>query len=173
MNDIVRFGSEDTFAVHLKLGMRIKADRLGHLCYWIGGGMVGDFTAIIRLGDVQGQMTYLVKDSGHRSNERLFSARSDDVYYSLDASLHSEAAPRSGHLIELPEQFAVFEGSIAVQSFDYWKVFVIDGVEKTKILYAKYDDPDIRCVEIDRGVFDRCMLQLYNYIDQDLQRDGV
>jgi hypothetical protein len=57
MNDIVRFDSEETFAVHLKLGMRIKANRFLHLCYSIGGGMEGDFAAHVRLGDVQSQMT--------------------------------------------------------------------------------------------------------------------
>jgi hypothetical protein len=67
----------------------------------------------------------------------------------------------------------VFQGKIPVQSFDGWRVFVIDGVEKTKILYAKYDDPNIQCIEIARDLFDRCMLGLFNYIDQDLQQDGV
>jgi hypothetical protein len=89
------------------------------------------------------------------------------VFYALDSSLYDGDRLINGRIpTPLPEGFAVFEGTIPVESFDGWKIFVIDCCEKTKILFKKENEEEIRVAVIDCGKFDDALLELYNYIDQ-------
>jgi len=111
-------------------------------------------------------MQQIIRDSEKRQSPALCSAPPDDVFYALDSSLYDGEKVMNGRIpIPLPEEFAVFEGRIPVESFDGWKIFVIDCSEETKILFKQEKEEGVRVAIIDYGIFDKSLLELHDYID--------
>ena len=60
---------------------------------------------------------------------------------------------------------ARFDVRIPVDVFDYWRVFMVDGCNKTKFLYKKPESQIINEVFLPVGEFDQVFNQAYTYLD--------
>jgi hypothetical protein len=125
---------------------------------------VGDFETTTSLSGTIGHMYYIVKDAGKRECPELYYASNEDAFWSLSCAIYED--PRTPpNKIPLPELFAVFEGKIPIESFDGWKIYVVDCGNKTIILYNNMENDTIFSYIIDRGLFDSAILDLYKHID--------
>ena len=161
----MEFGDRSRFGVSLDLNEDYGGAWLfGKICYWICGNMVGNNDEGTSLRDVLLGMAYAVGDGGKRYCPALADLEKNRVFYLIDAVLRDVNDEIYQYL---PADFlpARFDVCIHVDVFDPWKIFLIDGDEKARILYRKLDSSEIEEGILNVGEFDRVVVEVQRYLD--------
>ncbi|MGE4438999.1 MULTISPECIES: Imm42 family immunity protein [Achromobacter] len=168
----MQFGDKDRFAITLNLNEDCGGAWLfGRICYWIRGAMVGNYDEGTSLRDVLFQTKYIIGDSGKRFCPPLIDLNKEKAFALIDAVLYGAVDETHGAINEIDQYIssgflpAVLNISVSVDVFDPWKIFLIEGHDKARILYRKFGFTHVEEVILKAGEFDKVFGDAYRYLD--------
>jgi hypothetical protein len=162
----VVFGNCSEFAIEFELNDEYGGVWLfGKFCYWIKGMRIGDYELGTSLRDVLFQMKNIMRDKGDRSNKELYALdfqelfnRLNGAFYDYDISLFYKKS--------IEETWARFNVTIPVDIFDGWKVYLIEGFKKSRIIFKTADSEDIIEETLEPGSFDDVFIKVYDKLNK-------
>ncbi|MCO4859847.1 immunity 42 family protein [Herbaspirillum sp. WGmk3] len=162
----MEFGDSTRFSITIELDPQYGACWLfGRIAYWISGEMVGSYDIGTSLRDVLFQMEPILADSGRRISQRLFLLEKEKIFFLVESALErsNEAIYAYVPANVLPARFDV---RIPVDTFDSWKIFLVDGEEEAKLMYRNIDSPYVKQIHLRSGEFDDVFAKAHAYLDQ-------
>jgi len=135
-------GNCSIFAIEFKLDKEYgEAWLYGKLCFWINNQRIGDYDLGTSLRDVLFELKYIVSDNGNRNHKELYLLSKEELYYRLNSVLYGYEASEF-EKEALDDTWARFNATIPIDVFCGWKIFVVENVDKTRVI-AKNDDSEI------------------------------
>ncbi|MCY9517147.1 Imm42 family immunity protein [Paenibacillus apiarius] len=168
-------GKQSHFAVEIALGKEFHGAWLyGKFCFWGGGIRIGNFDIETPLRDILFQMTEILRDSGNRTHEVLYSLddvelyeRLNDALYGFDTSPYDQTA--------LDETWARFNAKINVDVFNEWKIFIVENHGKARMV-VKNPKNEMFELMLDSGTFDEVLARAYEELnilyENELQKEN-
>lgn len=161
----MEFGNRERFAIAVELDSNHGGAWLfGRICYWIGGEMVGDYSLGTSLRDVLIQSSYIRGDTGKRICLPLVKLDKGNLF-SLISDALDEKNDEIFQYIENSIFPARFDIRIPVDVFDSWKIFLIEGDDKAKLIYKRVDSSRTAEFVLSPGEFDSVFGKAYAYLE--------
>jgi hypothetical protein len=157
-------GNKQTFAVEYELNNDYGGEWMyGKICYWIENQEIGNYQLGTSLRDVLFGLKYILYDSGNRTDTHLCQTLPEDVFYQINVLIYRVEEDNFNHSLEAPARFEV---SINVDVFDGWKIFLIDCIDFSIILFKSINDEKVKYSRLQKGEFDDAICKL----SDDLER---
>jgi len=159
------FGNRTSFGITLELDENYGGSWLfGRFCYWIGGYAVGNYDDGTSLADLVVNMKYIIGDCGKRFCPPLLDMPTDRAFQIIRNSLDSTSDEIFRYV---PQDFlpARFDVCIPVDVFDSWKIFLVDGVNVSKLFFFDIDASQLSAVTLAVGKADDVFRAAYSYLD--------
>lgn len=153
------FGNPMGFAIEFELEKEYGGIWLfGKFCYRVKNQCIGEYSLGTSLRDIFLVMGALIRTD--RTHNYLYSLSAEDLYNRLNDVLYGfEKSPYDDIADE--EQWARFNVTLPVDIFDGWKIFLIEGSEKARMIIGK-DDTDIYEVPLHPDEFNDVITDVYN-----------
>lgn len=154
------------FAVEFELDHEFGGMWLfGKFCYWVKGKQIGNYNLGTSLRDLLFQMETIIRDKGKRTNSELFILDSVELFNRLNDALYScNSCIYYNKAIE--ETWAKFNVTIPVDIFDEWKLFLIEGNEKARIIIKMPNSNKIIEEELKLEEFDTVFIEAYKELNK-------
>jgi hypothetical protein len=150
-------GDRSRFAVEYELSNPLGGAWMYGSCrYWCGSMAVGDFSIVTSLRDTLFCLDGMRRDMGDRINPRLWSMAPADMFKLVDGGLFGSRDIPPLELAE-QEQWARHNISPAAESFDRWKIFLVENDSVGRIVYSDSPFVDITVVEVNAGEVDAAL----------------
>ncbi len=161
----MEFGEKSRFGISVALDSEHGGAWLfGKFCYWIGGIQIGKYEQGTSIRDVFFQSKWIDSDNKRGRVYLPFCDAPDiEVFSLIDSSLFGSNSNESS--LSMAVSMAQFNVSIPVDVFDDWKVFLIECVSFSKVLFMNQSDQEIRTFTLDSGEFENIFSQFYRYME--------
>ncbi|WP_028543599.1 Imm42 family immunity protein [Paenibacillus taiwanensis] len=154
-------GNRSLFAVEFELDQEHGGIWLfGKMCYWIRGRRIGNYELGTSLRDVLFSMDTLVQDNGNRKHIELFGLNRSDLFLRLDGALFGYETSKYDDKAVL-ETWARFNIVLPVDIFDGWKIYLVDNMEVSRILFKNINEMEIQEEEFGIGLFDEVIFSTH------------
>jgi hypothetical protein len=154
-------GNRSLFAVEFEIDKDYGGAWLfGKVCYWVKNKSIGDYDMGTSLRDILFLVDIIVQDNGNRNHEDLFELDASELFARLDETLFGyEASPYDD--VAVKETWARFNIGLPVDVFDDWKLYLVDGTQKSRILFKNINEEKINEAELAIGEFDEVILRVH------------
>jgi hypothetical protein len=170
----MEFGDRQRFSIQINRDNSPLDEWInGGYCYWVFENMVGDIYKIETLRDVLIQMDEIKQNYGGyrccgRFCPKLFELPGDRIYELIRGAIYI-GEPYCNEIFNyLPSEDFIYENfSVWPDVNPSWNVFLIDGKDKSKLLYKNIldDNTEVKCVLLERGEFDSILLSAWDYLE--------
>jgi hypothetical protein len=128
-------GDKTRFAIQWEL----DADPVGHfllgkMCFWVANTVIGNYESRTTLSDVLAELVYPVSDCGKRRGDQFCHLSAEDAFSMLHRGLF-ESDPSLCRTVE-DESWARFDVSIFVDTFQRWRLYLVDCEFGSRFLVA-------------------------------------
>ncbi|MCE3199835.1 immunity 42 family protein [Paenibacillus sonchi] len=148
------FGEHSIFAVEFELDQEYNGVWLfGKFCYWVRGKRVGDYELGTSLRDVLFSLDTLVQDNGNRTQMELFGLSGSDLFTRLDGALFGYERTLYDE-VAVKETWARFNVTLPIDIFDGCKVYLIDNLEMSRMLFRNLNEVEVQEEKFEKGLFD-------------------
>lgn len=148
------FGNRSIFAVEFELDQEYNGVWLfGKFCYWIREKRIGDYELGTSLRDVLFSIDTLVQDSGNRTQVELFGLSGSDLFTRLDGALFGYEKTLYVD-VAVKENWARFNVVLPVDVFDGCKVYLVEDLEMSRMLFRNLNEVEIQEEKFEKGLFD-------------------
>jgi len=144
---------------------------LGKVCFYIGDIQVGDYEGGDTLRDALFAFENILKGSGRRRNDRLFALPVADLWARLDRVFFLDADPEETRIAN-EEQWAWHLFIPKCESFDGWKLYLVENHEIARMLYGRPMDPGPRSVTLRAGEADEVLAAAAAALDRMYVQQG-
>lgn len=151
-------GNKKQFAIQYQITNVYHQFFYGNICYWINSEKLGRDDMIATLSDTLLFLPGFVGDCGNRMHDELYSMSLEDVFYRLSGQAFLDGNEELEKKADL-EQWARFNISIMLDVFKDVSVFLIDGLDMSRIIYS--DGKIIHELFVKRGSVDIVIQNLY------------
>jgi len=156
----VLVGDKERFAVEFALsGEKARHPDLrewlyGTISFWCGGERVG-LHEETTLRDVANEAERFLRQAGRRSSEEgLLLDPRDEVMRRIASALFQESGQSDAQVREDWERFSQFIVSPNVDVFDPWRMVLVEGHGKGRLIWSRRGDEAPRECELEEGEFD-------------------
>lgn len=154
-------GNRSLFAVEFELDQEYGGIWLfGKICYWIRDRRIGDYELGTSLRDVLFSLDTLVQDNGNRTHIELFGLTRSDLFSRLDGALFGYETSQYDD-VAVQETWARFNVVLPVDVFDGWKIYLVDNLEVSRMLFNNLNEVKIQEEEFGIGLFDEVIFRTH------------
>lgn len=159
------FGDKDQFAVQAEIDEHHGGVWLfGKFCYWITGNQIGNYDLGTSLRDVWLQMHWVVRDCGNRKGGPLCRLEPKETFVRLDELLYGPKELVSDSISDLIESPARFDIRIPVDTFDEWKLYLLECDSSSLILYRNVGSPCIELARLRPAAFETAIVETFHWL---------
>lgn len=159
------FGDKDQFAVQAEIDEHDGGVWLfGKFCYWITGNQIGDYNSGTSLRDVWLQMQWVVRDCGNRKGGLLCELEPEETFIRLDELLYGPKEPVSDSISADIESPARFDIRIPVDTFDQWKLYLLECEDSSLLLYRNFGSPCVEFARLRSDAFETAIVESYHWL---------
>ncbi|USG64629.1 immunity 42 family protein [Brevibacillus ruminantium] len=169
-------GKRERFAIEFELDKDCGGVWLfGRFCYWIANKKIGDYEMGTSLRDVLFALDTIKNDAGNRVSNPLFNLDATMLYNYLNEELYGSSESSADNTMVIEEACARFNITLPVDIFDLWKIFLVENLEESRLLFKKIDSEDwqqVYEIYLKKGEFDEVVIKAHNELD-DIYNDEL
>ena len=156
-------GDKARFAVEFELDAeKARSPELGEwlfgtICFWCAGERVGLHDEETTLRDVLNEAKRILQGAPRRGDGDLLSAPKDEVLSRITDALFADSGQSDSQARADWERFSPFLVTPRVDVFDHWRIFLVEGGGRGRLIWSRRGDQAARERDLEEGEFDRVL----------------
>jgi hypothetical protein len=169
------YGKRDRFGIEWQLSEEYGGAWLyGHICFWVGGEVVGDYATPTSLSNLIPILSYPIGDCGNRKSKRFCNMGAEEAFQLMYRAFFDDDFTNPEYVEE--EQWARFDISLVTEEFKNWKLYLFDCDAHSRLLVGARLDSGLfgfsKELILELGEYDSIIRELGSNLTELWEREG-